>query len=89
MNKQNSSRLKRPRYPMPEFVLEELHKHDLEESYYERPPYQQNDYVGWITRAKRKETQEKRLAQMIAELRQGDRYMKMVYQPVRPVKRRR
>jgi hypothetical protein len=39
MNEQDFSRLKRPRYPMPEFVLEALRQHDLEEAYYERPPY--------------------------------------------------
>jgi hypothetical protein len=48
-----------------------------------RPPYQQNDYVGWITRAKRPETQEKRLAQMLDELATGERYMNMPYQAKR------
>jgi hypothetical protein len=41
------------------------------------PPYQQNDYIGWITRARRPETQEKRLDQMLEELEKGDVYMKM------------
>jgi uncharacterized protein YdeI (YjbR/CyaY-like superfamily) len=62
---------------MPEFVRQALSEHGLAESYRNRPPYQQNDYVGWIIRAKREETREKRLAQMLDELRGGDRYMNM------------
>lgn len=42
-----------------------------------RPPYQRNDYLGWILRAARKETRDKRLAQMIYELEKGDVYMGM------------
>ena len=45
------SPLKRPLYPMPEFVREALEARGLMEVYYERPPYQQNDYIGWINRA--------------------------------------
>ena len=46
-------------------------------AYKERPAYQQNDYVGWIGRAKLQETQEKRLRQMLKELKAGGVYMKM------------
>lgn len=46
-------------------------------AYDARPPYQRNDYIGWIDRAKRPETRTKRIAQMLAELEQGDVYMKM------------
>jgi uncharacterized protein YdeI (YjbR/CyaY-like superfamily) len=53
------------------------------EAYRSRPPYQQNDYIGWITRAKRQETKEKRLAQMLRELESGDKYMNMDYRPKR------
>jgi uncharacterized protein YdeI (YjbR/CyaY-like superfamily) len=49
------------------------------EAYRNRPPYQQNDYIGWITRAKRPETRTKRIDQMLAELRAGDVYMKMAW----------
>ena len=73
--------LKRPRYPMPDFVREALEARGLMESYYERPPYQRNDYIGWIARAKRSETQEKRLNQMLDELEKGDVYMKMDWNP--------
>jgi uncharacterized protein YdeI (YjbR/CyaY-like superfamily) len=48
-------------------------------AYRRRPPYQQNDYIGWITRAVRPATQQKRLAQMLEELAQGTSYMKMAY----------
>lgn len=73
--------LRRPRYPMPEFVRGALTEAGLMKAYEKRPPYQRNDYVGWITRAKRPETRERRLAQMLDELAQGDRYMKMEYRP--------
>jgi hypothetical protein len=79
MNEQKLSRLKRPVYPMPDFVRRALDKRELVDAYRNRPLYQQNDYIGWITRAKRKETQEKRLAQMLDELASGDRYMGMAY----------
>ena len=73
--------LKRPWHEMPDFVENALKKHGLTEAYRSRPPYQRNDYVGWITGAKRWETQQERLAQMISELRRGDRYMNMVHRP--------
>jgi uncharacterized protein YdeI (YjbR/CyaY-like superfamily) len=64
MNKP-SSRLKRALNPMPNDVLETLEKEKLVDSYYTRPPYQRNDYISWISRAKRNDTREKRLLQMI------------------------
>ena len=71
------SKLKRPRYPMPDFVRQALHERGLMEAYHKRPAYQQNDYVGWINRAKRQETKAKRLSQMLEELERGGVYMKM------------
>lgn len=50
-------------------------------AYEARPPYQRNDYIGWITRAKLAATQQKRLDQMLDELERGDIYMKMAYRP--------
>jgi uncharacterized protein YdeI (YjbR/CyaY-like superfamily) len=73
--------LKRPRYPMPDFVEKALIARDLMEVYRARPAYQQNDYIGWITQAKRQETKDRRLAQMLDELESGDKYMKMSYRP--------
>lgn len=81
-----SSRLKRPRHPMPAFVREALVRRNLLDAYHSRPAYQQNDYIGWISRAKLRETKEKRLAQMLDELFRGDVYMKMAYQPRQPLK---
>ena len=71
----------RPRYAMPDFFREALESRGLMEAYHDRPPYQQNDYIGWITRAKRPKTQEKRLNQMLKELEKGDVYMKMDWRP--------
>ena len=51
--------LKRPKQPMPAFVLDALNKHALMEAYDLRPPYQQNDYLWWINSAKR-DTKNKR-----------------------------
>ena len=73
--------LKRPLNPMPEFVERALRERGLTEAYRQRPPYQRNDYLGWITQAKREPTKLRRLAQMLAELEQGDRYMKMAWRP--------
>jgi uncharacterized protein YdeI (YjbR/CyaY-like superfamily) len=64
---------------MPDFVRTALENRDLTEAYYLRPPYQRNDYIGWIVRAKRKETQAKRLSQMLDELEDGHLYMNMKY----------
>ncbi|MDH3496743.1 MAG: YdeI/OmpD-associated family protein [Gemmatimonadota bacterium] len=79
MAARSRARAPRPRHPMPPDVREALRRRDLMAAYTRRPPYQQNDYLGWITRAKKPETREKRLAQMLDELAGGDRYMNMPY----------
>ncbi|WP_367281804.1 YdeI/OmpD-associated family protein [Ilumatobacter sp.] len=66
---------------MPPDVLAELEARDLVEDYRARPAYQQNDYLGWIERAKRPETRRKRLDQMLDELEAGGVYMKMDHPP--------
>jgi uncharacterized Zn finger protein len=73
--------LKRLVYPMPAYVREKLTNSALMEVYEQRPPYQQNDYVAWISRAKLPVTREERLSQMLHELRAGDLYMGMRYHP--------
>ena len=73
------SNLKRPLNPMPAFVREALEAKGLVAAYEARPPYQRNDYLGWIARAKLPATQQKRLAQMLDELQRGDVYMKMTW----------
>ncbi len=77
------SNLKRPRYPMPDTIRLALEARGLMDAYRNRPAYQQNDYIGWITRGKRQETFDKRLGQMLDELEGGDRYMAMAYRPGR------
>ena len=76
-------RRRRPRHKMPAFIRKSWLERGLMRAYRRRPPYQQNDYIGWITRGKRKETQAKRLAQMLGELEGGKRYMNMAYRPGR------
>jgi len=62
---------------MPAFVRMALTGQKLMEAFRSRPPYQQNDYLGWISRAKLEATKQKRLNQMLDELRGGRLYMKM------------
>lgn len=77
------SNLSRPQQPMPDFVKSALERRALMEAYRERPAYQQNDYLGWINRAKRQETKENRLQQMLEELEIGGVYMNMDHPPSR------
>jgi len=73
------SNLKRPIQPMPEDVSSRLESEGLLDAYRARPAYQRNDYLSWITQAKRPETREKRIRQMLSELRGGQEYMGMRY----------
>ena len=75
--KRDYSKLTRHLNRMPKFVKQALEERSLMKDFYNRPPYQQNDYLGWIERAKRQETKEKRLSQMLNELEVGGVYMKM------------
>lgn len=76
-----AGRLTRPLNPMPAFVRQALEERGLMAAYRARPPYQQNDYLGWIARAKREATRQQRLAQMLDELDGGQLYMKMAWRP--------
>ena len=69
--------LKRAVHPVPEDVRQRLDAEGLWAAYRARPPYQQNDYIGWIARAARAGTRQKRLDQMVSELRDGRLYMGM------------
>jgi len=69
--------MKRPRDEMPNFIRDALNERGLMDLYRARPAYQQNDYIGWITRAKLETTRQKRLDQMLDELKRGNVYMKM------------
>ena len=73
----DTSRMTRDIHPMPADILASLGEHKLMPAYRARPAYQQNDYVGWITRSKLSATRVKRLAQMLDELGKGGVYMHM------------
>ena len=75
----DTSKMTRQVYDVPDLVATALDESGLWERYRARPPYQRNDYIGWITRGKREGTRQKRLKQMIDELRSGDAYMGMEY----------
>ena len=62
---------------MPDYIRDALLEHNLMAAYLNRPPYQQNDYTRWIIRAKQPGTRDKRLAQMLVELENGNKYMNM------------
>lgn len=62
---------------MPDFVRDALRLHDVEDDYNARPAYQRNDYLLWINAASQHATKQRRLAQMIDELKRGGVYMKM------------
>lgn len=62
---------------MPDFFREALLERGLMDEYLARPPYQQNDYIGWINRAQHESTKQKRLNQMLDELERGGVYMNM------------
>jgi uncharacterized protein YdeI (YjbR/CyaY-like superfamily) len=81
MPESKTTRLTRAKNPMPAFVRNALNERGLMEAYRARPPYQQNDYLGWIVRAKLEATKLKRLNQMLDELQGGKLYMNMVWKP--------
>jgi uncharacterized protein YdeI (YjbR/CyaY-like superfamily) len=71
--------LKRQKHPMPDTIREALNERGLLDAYRSRPPHQQNDYIGWVNRAKLEATRQKRLDQMLDELEGGKFYMRMVW----------
>jgi uncharacterized protein YdeI (YjbR/CyaY-like superfamily) len=70
-------RLQRPRQPMSEDIESLLKDRGLKDAYLARPPYQRNDYLGWIAQAAQDWTRQKRIEQMLLELEAGNVYMKM------------
>ncbi len=71
------SRMSRTIYEMPDEIRLAIEARRVMSAYRARPAYQQNDYVGWIIRAKLPSTKAKRLAQMLDELEKGGVYMHM------------
>ena len=80
---------RRARNAMPADIAALLAKRRLERAYAERPPYQRNDYLGWIARARRPATRQRRIDQMLEELAAGELYMKMSWRTETSVDARR
>lgn len=72
---------KRPTHSMPDDVRAALKAGGVTADYDARPHYQRNDYLGWIARARQADTRQKRIDQMVAELRTGGVYMGMEHRP--------
>lgn len=72
---------RRERHPMPEDISMALQDAGVSAAYEARPEYQRNDYIGWITAAKTQPARQKRLSQMLDELRAGGVYMRMAHAP--------
>lgn len=64
-----------------DFIKDRLVKENVLDKYNKRPAYQRNQYIDWITSAKRETTKEKRLNQMIDELKVGDSFRGEKYNP--------
>ena len=77
----DTSRLTRDIQVMPDDVRQALRSGKLMAAYEERPAYQRNDYLAWVDRARRPETRQKRLDQMLEELTKGGVYMGMRHNP--------
>jgi hypothetical protein len=75
--------LTRPRHEMPDYIEAALKRRGVLDDYRARPAYQQNDYIGWISRAHEDATRDKRLSQMLDELEKGGVYMNMAHAPSR------
>ena len=58
---------------MPAWMRRAIVNAGLMPQYRSRPAYQRNDYIAWITRGKLDATKQRRLGQMVSELRRGDR----------------
>ena len=77
----DTSRLTRDIQVMPDDLRKALESRNLTAAYEERPAYQRNDYLAWIDRARRPETRQRRVDQMLEELAKGGVYMGMRHNP--------
>lgn len=73
---------KRPQNRMPAWIRQALVDAKLMDRYRDRPPFQRNDYLGWIIAPKLESTRVRHLEQMLAELKQGNVYMNMPWRDV-------
>jgi len=71
---------------MPSYIKKALLDKRLVEAYHERPAYQRNDYIGWIIQGMRESTRQRRLLQMLDELKKGNVYMKMAHKVLKRYK---
>lgn len=58
-------------------VRDALEKSGMRTAYYGRPPYQRNDFIGWVNKVKASKTWAAHIPQMIGQLKRGHGYMKM------------
>lgn len=79
MTGRKKAELKRPLNRMPAWIRQALVDAKLLDAYRNRPPYQRNDYLGWIILPKMESTRLRHLEQMLDELKQGDVYMNMAW----------
>lgn len=75
---ETASHLKRPVYPMPDFVLEAPKSKRLVAAYNSCPPYQRNDYV-WLDHQSKTHSYPTKTPCSNVELEHGDVYMNMAY----------
>lgn len=76
--------LQPPTTVMPGFVKAALAARKLTDAFQARPEYQQHGYMTWINTAKLKDTQRKRMAQMLDELEKGNVYQGEPWTPPPP-----
>jgi len=81
--KRKAGTLTRAKNRMPDAIRSALAARGLLAAYHARPAYQQNDYLGWIAKAVRDSTKQKRIDQMLDELAGGELYMNMRWTPGR------
>ncbi len=80
MTGRTKGELKRPLNRMPAWIRQAIVDAGVMDQYRRRPPYQRNDYLGWIISPKLEATRQRHLAQMLAELASGNVYMNMLWQ---------
>jgi uncharacterized protein YdeI (YjbR/CyaY-like superfamily) len=68
---------------MPPDVAQAILLAQARADYDERPACQRNDYLRWSRQARTEQTRQRRIAQMVAELRSGGVYMGMAHRPSR------
>jgi hypothetical protein len=66
-------RSRRPPHRMPLFMRQAIEEFGLAAAYLARPPHQQNEYISWVTGARKEETRRGRLARVLDELSSGER----------------